>query len=112
MDFDLPEDLRMLKKTVADFVDRELIPIEQKTMDGPLMRADMREQLERKAKDLGLWLLEVPVEYGGQGLRWLGMVVVLGELARTIAFPARRALIFGPGIKPVLFTLSDASQEK
>ena len=67
MDFDLPEDLRMLKKTVADFVDRELIPIEHKTMDGPRMHPDMRAQLERKAKDLGLWLLEVPVEYGGQG---------------------------------------------
>jgi hypothetical protein len=28
MDLELPEELRMLKKTVADFVDRELIPIE------------------------------------------------------------------------------------
>jgi acyl-CoA dehydrogenase len=112
MDFDLPEDLRMLKKTVADFVDRELIPIEHKTMDGPLMRADMREQLERKAKDLGLWLLEVPVEYGGQGLGCLGMVAVWEELARTIALPPRGPLIFGPDVKPILFTLSDAQKEK
>ncbi|MFZ1097575.1 MAG: acyl-CoA dehydrogenase family protein [Xanthobacteraceae bacterium] len=112
MDFDLPEDLRMLKKTVADFVDRELIPIEQKTMDGPLMRADMREQIERKARDLGLWLLEVPVEYGGQGLGCLGMVVVWEELARTIALPPRGPLIFGPDIRPILFTLSEAQKEK
>src|ERR1700738_4952229 len=112
MDFDLPEELRMLKKTAADFVDRELIPIEQKTMDGPLMRADMREQIERKARDLGLWLLEGPVEYGGRGLACLGMVVVGEELARPIALPPRGPLIFGPDIRPILFTLSDAQKEK
>ena len=67
MDFELPEDLRLLKKTVADFVDRELIPIERTTMDGPGMKPDIRAQLEKKAKNLGLWLLDVPTEYGGQG---------------------------------------------
>jgi acyl-CoA dehydrogenase len=112
MDFDLPEDLRLLQKTVADFVDRELIPIEHKTMDGPRMHPGMRAQLERKAKDLGLWLLEVPVEYGGQGLNLLGMAVVWEELARTIALPPRGPLIFGPDIRPVLFMLSDAQKEK
>jgi acyl-CoA dehydrogenase len=112
MDFDLPEELRMLKKTVGDFVDRELIPIERTTMDGPEMRPEIRETLERKAKDLGLWLLEVPVEHGGQGLGLLGMVVVWEELARTIALPPRGPLIFGPDLRPILFTLSDAQKEK
>ncbi len=112
MDFDLPEELRMLKKTVGDFVDRELIPIERTTMDGPEMRPEIREKLERKAKDLGLWLLEVPIEHGGQGLGLLGMVVVWEELARTIALPPRGPLIFGPDLRPILFTLSDAQKEK
>jgi len=112
MDLELPEDLRMLKKTVADFVDRELIPIERTTMDGPSMRPDIRAELERKAKALGLWLLEVPLAYGGQGLGLLGMVVVWEELSRTIALPPRGPLIFGPDIRPVLFTLNDAQKEK
>jgi len=112
MDLELPEELRMLKKTVADFVDRELIPIERTTMDGPVMRSDIRAVLEAKAKALGLWLLDVPVEYGGQGLGLLGMVVVWEELARTIALPPRGPLIFGPDIRPVLFTLNGAQKEK
>jgi acyl-CoA dehydrogenase len=112
MDLELPEELRMLKKTVADFVDRELIPIERTTMDGPVMRADIRAELEGKAKALGLWLLDVPAEYGGQGLSLLGMVVVWEELARTIALPPRGPLIFGPDIRPVLFTLNAAQKEK
>jgi acyl-CoA dehydrogenase len=112
MDMELPEELRMLKKTVADFVDRELIPIEKTTMDGPVMREDIREKLQAKAKDLGLWLLDTPVEYGGQGLGLLAMVVVWEELARTIAMPPRGPLIFGPDVRPILFTLPEEQKAK
>ena len=68
MDFELPEELRLLKETVRTFVDRELIPIEMTSMDGASMRPDVRAALEDKAKKLGLWHLDVPQEYGGQGL--------------------------------------------
>ena len=112
MDLELPEDLRMLKKTVADFVDRELIPIERTSMDGPNMKPEIRAQLEKKARDIGLWHLEVPVEYGGQGLSLLGMVVGWEEMARTIAMPPRGPFVFGPDLRPILFTLSDAQKDK
>jgi len=52
MDFELPEELKLLKHTVRTFVDRELIPIEMNAMDGPALRTDVRADLERKAKDL------------------------------------------------------------
>lgn len=112
MDFELPEELKLLQRTVRTFVDRELIPIEMKAMDGPALRADVRADLERKAKDLGLWLLDVPTEYGGQGLSLLGMAVVWEELSRTIALPPRGPGVFGPDVKPVLFTLNAAQKEK
>ena len=112
MDLELPEELRMLKKTVADFVDRELIPIEHTSMDGPVMSQDIREKLQAKAKELGLWLLDTPVEYGGQGLGLLAMVVVWEELARTIAMPPRGPLVFGPDVRPILFTLPEEQKQK
>src|SRR5215475_10822144 len=40
MDFELPEELKLLKNTVRNFVDRELFPVEMLAMDGPNMRAD------------------------------------------------------------------------
>ncbi len=112
MDFELPEELKLLKHTVRTFVDRELIPIEMNAMDGPALRTDVRADLERKAKDLGLWLLDVPTEYGGQGLSLLGMAVVWEEISRTIALPPRGPGVFGPDVKPVLFTLNPAQKEK
>ncbi len=102
----------MLKTTVAKFVDQELIPIEMSSMDGPDLKPNVRERLEQKARDLGLWLLEVPEEYGGQGLSLLGMAVVWEELARTVALPPRGPGVFGPEVRPVLFALSPDQKDK
>lgn len=112
MAFELPEHLRILKETVRAFVDRELIPIEMNAMDGAVMRPEVRAPLEEKARKLGLWHLDVPRDYGGQGLDLLGMVVVWEEIARTIAMPPRGPSVFGPDIRPVLFTLDAAQKEK
>ena len=112
MDFELPEELRLLKETLRTFVDRELIPIEMTSMDGAVMRPEIRAGLEAKAKKLGLWHLDVPTEYGGQGLNLLGLVVVWEESARTIALPPRGPGVFGPDLRPVLFTLTPAQKEK
>ena len=111
MDFELPEELRLLKKTVRTFVDRELIPIERTSMDGHTLKPDVRAQLEKKARDLGLWLLDVPTEHGGQGLSYLGLCVVWEELARTIALPPRGPGVFGPDVKPILFTLTETQKQ-
>ncbi|WP_229266873.1 acyl-CoA dehydrogenase family protein [Leptospira sp. severe_002] len=112
MDFELPEELRLLQQTMRNFVDRELIPVEMHAMDGPNMRPEIRADLEAKAKKLGLWNLDVPVEYGGQGLNLLGMTVVWQEMARTVALPPRGPYVFGPDVKPILYTLNDKQKEK
>lgn len=54
MHIELPEELRILKETVRNFVDRELIPIEMTSMAGADMRPEVRAPLEEKAKKLGL----------------------------------------------------------
>lgn len=110
--FELPEELRLLQKTVKDFVDREIIPVEMTAMDGPEMNPKVREGLEKKAKDIGLWLLDVPQEYGGQGLSLLGMVIIWEQIARTIGMPPRGPNVFGPDVKPILFTLNAEQKEK
>jgi acyl-CoA dehydrogenase len=112
MDFQLPEELSLLKDNVRKFVDRELIPIERDVCDGHRIKPDMRAMLEEKAQALGLWLFDVPVEYGGQGLGLLAKAVVWAELGRTIALPTRAAGIFGPLVSPILFHLNDDQKER
>src|SRR5437899_2602796 len=68
MDFELPEELRLLKATLRRFVDNELIPIERKTTDGEQIKPDYLSRFESRAKELGIWQLDVPTEYGGGGI--------------------------------------------
>ena len=112
MNFDLPEELRLLKDNVRRFVDRELIPIEREVCTDNKIKPQMRELLEGKAKALGLWLYDVPQAYGGQGLGLLAKVVVWSELSRTIALPTRNASIFGPNVSPILYHLDTEQKER
>lgn len=111
MDFNLPEELQMLKDTVRKFVDKELIPIEMHTLENMELKSDIRERLEKKTKEMGLWMFDVPEEYGGGGLGSLAQVLVWEELARTVALPSRGQGIFGPEVRPILYALN-ADQKK
>ena len=102
MDFELPEELRMMKDTLRRFIDNEVIPIEREAYDGHLMVPEVREKLEARARDLGIWMIDIPEEYGGMGLGLLARVLVWEETGRTIAFPRRKPWIFGPDVSPIL----------
>ena len=45
MDFELPEELRMMKDTLRRFIDTEVIPIEREAYDGHEMVPEIREKL-------------------------------------------------------------------
>lgn len=86
----LDEDTRMIQETVAKFVDRELIPLENDVLkkrlagdEGPGLTAEQRERLRKVSKELGLWGLDAPVELGGQDLPAVTMAVVKEEMGRT-----------------------------
>ncbi len=112
MDFNLPEELQMLKDTVRKFVDKELIPIEMHTIENMDLKPDIRERLEKKTKEMGLWMFDVPEEYGGGGLGSLAQVLVWEELARTAALPSRGQGIFGPEIRPILYALNPEQKNR
>jgi acyl-CoA dehydrogenase len=112
MNFDLPEELQMLKDTVRKFVDKELIPIEMHTIENMELKPDIRERLEKKTKDMGLWMFDVPEEYGGGGLGSLAQVLVWEELSRTVALPSRGQGIFGPEVRPILYALNPDQKKR
>ena len=112
MDFNLPEELQMLKDTVRKFVDRELIPIEMHSIENMELKPDIRQRLEKKTKEMGLWMFDVPEEYGGGGLGSLAQVLVWEELSRTAALPSRGQGIFGPEIRPILYALNDEQKKR
>jgi acyl-CoA dehydrogenase len=112
MDFELPEELRILKAGLRRFVDTELIPIERQTTEGEYIKPDYLQRFQQRAKELGIWQLEVPEEYGGGGMSVLACAVVWEELSRTIAIPARGEGITGPAPRAMLYALKGEMREK
>jgi acyl-CoA dehydrogenase len=115
MDFDLPDELRMFKDSLRRFVDNELIPIERQTMveGAEKLKPEYYERFSQRAKDLGIWMMDIPEELGGGGLTVLARVIVEEELCRTIALPARgQGHIMGPSVRAILFSLKGEMKEK
>lgn len=108
MDFDLPEDLQIFRQMLRRFVDTELIPLEAR---GELDDAT-RRSLREKAQAAGLWMLDVPVELGGQGLSALGMSIFWEELSRTVAIGPRDTHIFRSLVGPILLGLQGEQKER
>ena len=112
MDFQLPDELKMLRDMVRRFVDDELIPLEGKSLDGGNLKPDIAAHLIERCKALGLWQLDLPEEWGGQGLGALGRAIVWSELGRTVAIPVRNVKILGPDIRAPLYALEGEMRER
>ncbi|MBX9842137.1 MAG: acyl-CoA dehydrogenase family protein [Xanthobacteraceae bacterium] len=112
LNFELPEEIRMLRDTVRRFVDRELIPIERTCRDGHKLKPEVRARLTAKAGELGLSGYDVPQEYGGLGMGLVAKVTVWAELGRSIALPSRGGEVFGPNVSPILYHLNDAQKNR
>lgn len=112
MDFDLPWDVRTLQSVVREFVERELIPIEISVNTDESIPDDLLQRLQAQVKDMGLWLLDVPAEYGGTGLSWLARCVVQEEISKTKALPFRRNELFGPTVGPILYHGNEEQKER
>ena len=81
--WELPEELVMLRDTVRRFMDAQVHPLEEKLdHDTVGLPREQLVELQAKARELGLWSLQTPEEYGGAGLSVLGQVVVAEEAAK------------------------------
>lgn len=78
MNYELPEDLRLLRDTVRKFAADRIRPYARAWDRDGLLPADTLKELA----DLGLLGVLVPQELGGAGVGYLGMTVVVEELAR------------------------------
>src|SRR5262249_31279378 len=112
MDFELPDELRLLKENVRRFVDRELIPLERELVNDPKGQKELPKRLRSKVDALGLWGFDVPEELGGLGLGMLAKIIVWSEVSRSTSLPSRGMSLFGPPVSPILFQLEGEAREK
>ena len=90
MDFTISPRIEDFRARIARFVADEILPVEGNRdawdAHGNIGYADM-EPLRAKARDQGLWCLQLKPETGGQGLGKIGMAVCYEEMNRSIFGP-------------------------
>ena len=106
MDFEIPENLRLMVETIRRFVKQDLEPISQQVED----EDRIPDHIVQKMRDLGLFGLAIPEEYGGLGIGVLGECLVYEELTKTNAcFRSRIGTSNGIGSMGILF---DGTEEQ
>jgi acyl-CoA dehydrogenase len=92
MDFTLQEEHRMLQDTVRRFVRQELLSLEplvlQRDTQGltgeEMLPPEVEAKLLEKAREAGLWGLDVPEEFGGLNLDAFSKCLANEELHKTV----------------------------
>jgi len=111
MELRLTNEENLIRRTAAQFVNKELIPregdyLKQKELflpPGDPPRRDLdnetRATLNRTARRIGLWALELPEAAGGSAMNAVAQVLIYREFGRTI-------LPFEPACIPALIGAS------
>ncbi len=84
MDFSISESTQMMLKRVREFMDTEVLPVEQKYLGMTFLDAlPALNGVRQKVKEAGLWLPQISTEYGGVGLSLMEYAMVCEQLGRS-----------------------------
>jgi alkylation response protein AidB-like acyl-CoA dehydrogenase len=81
MDFKLSEDHIMMQEFGMEFAAKRLFPIAEE-MDA---KGEMPKEMIEEAAELGFFGLQVPEQYGGQGVDTLSYALIIEQLSRACA---------------------------
>ncbi|MGG1674977.1 acyl-CoA dehydrogenase family protein [Neobacillus sp. NRS-1170] len=81
----LGEDLKVIRAKLQDFIQTEFLPYEQKhhlNAEEDIPR-DAIKWVRKRSRELGFYGINLPIEYGGQGISLKGLCLLKEELARS-----------------------------
>lgn len=79
MDFSFPEEIELLRSAVREFVEQEVEKVAMEIEEND----EIPDRVVRMSKEMGLFGLGIPEEYGGLGLDMVGKCAVYEELGKT-----------------------------
>jgi acyl-CoA dehydrogenase len=112
MDFTLSDEQKMVQKTVREFVQKELMPLEQQVLRNEregregITKEEIRK-IRMKAKEAGFWGINTPEEYGGANLGPVMTALITMELGRTYV-----PFSFGGSADNILYYCNDEQKKR
>lgn len=113
IDFSIPSELKRVRQAVSEFMDQHVYSNEDKMVEDEGLPVDLEGDLQEKVKAKGLWAPNLPQEWGGMGIGFIGQALVNEIIGRSIIAPR----IFGSaapdaGNAELLIIAATAEQKK
>lgn len=87
IDFSIPPELESRRQSVAAFMDQYVYPNESNLIEDEGLPADLESDLQRKVKAQGLWAPNLPREWGGMGIGFIGQALLNEIIGRSVIAP-------------------------
>ena len=91
MQFALDDQQRLLVGTIREFVKRELMPLEETVEAEGFLNDDIAAEIQQKSREIGLYAVNIPEEYGGGGLSVFDWMLAEEQYGHTSDILIRRA---------------------
>ena len=109
MDFEIPEEYRILRDNIRRFTDRELIPINEEVERTKKIPDRIIDQM----KEMGLFGILTPEEFGGMGMTIVCSCIIQEELSRAnLCYPMYISSNIGIGTMGIVHFGNDAQKKK
>ena len=109
MDFEIPEEYRILRDNIRRFTDRELIPINEEVERTKKIPDGIIHQM----KEMGLFGILTPEEFGGMGMTIVCSCIIQEELSRAnLCYPMYISSNIGIGTMGIVHFGNDAQKKK
>ncbi|MEP6920770.1 MAG: acyl-CoA dehydrogenase family protein [bacterium] len=87
IDFSIPPELESIRQSVTAFMEQYVYPNERLMVEDEGLPAELESELQRKVKAQGLWAPNLPREWGGMGIGFIGQALVNEVIGRSVMAP-------------------------
>jgi len=87
IDFSIPPELEATRQRVTAFMAQYVYPNENQLVEDEGLPADLEKELQETVKAQSLWAPNLPREWGGMGIGYIGQALVNEVIGRSVIGP-------------------------
>jgi alkylation response protein AidB-like acyl-CoA dehydrogenase len=87
IDFSISPELEDVRRRITAFMDEHVYENEARMVEHEGLPAELERGLQQKIKDAGLWAPNLPKEWGGMGIGYVGQALANEIIGRSIIAP-------------------------
>jgi len=87
IDFSVPPELEAVCRHTTAFMEEFVYPNERRLVEDEGLPVELERDLQRRVKELGLWAPNLPREWGGMGIGYIGQALMNEIIGRAVFAP-------------------------